>query len=304
MSRRARGLDGAGGYGYRGLAHSHWTLAMLIEMGRTLGRARLATIALTTAAFITISASVLAERGEVPALDVPYVPTPPDVVERMLDMANVKPGDFVIDLGCGDGRIAIAAAKRGARAFGVDIDPQRVEEAQLNARGAGVEDKAAFRRQNLFETRIAEASVLTMYLLRKVNLDLRPRVLQELKPGTRVVSHAFDMGDWEPDNHAEVGFRQVYMWIVPARVAGRWLVQDDAESFGLTLEQNYQYLKGTAHIAGKAVEVTQGRLTGADISLTLADGRKYRGRVSGHRMEAMPQSPESVARSWRAERVL
>ncbi len=277
---------------------------MLFEMDRTLGRARLATIALTTAAFITISASALAQRAETPALDVPYVPTPPEVVERMLDMANVKPGDFVIDLGSGDGRIAIAAAKRGARAFGVDIDPQRIEEAQLNARGAGVEDKATFRRQNLFETRIAEATVLTMYLLRQVNLDLRPRVLEELKPGTRVVSHAFDMGDWEPDNHAEVGFRQVFLWIVPAKVAGRWLVQDGSESFGLTLEQNYQYLKGTAQIAGKAVEVTQGRLTGADISFTLANGSKYQGRVYGDRMEAVPQSSGSTARSWRAERVL
>ena len=276
---------------------------MLTETGRTLGRARLSTIALATAAFITISASVLAERGETPALDVPYVPTPPEVVERMLDVANVKPGDFVIDLGSGDGRIAIAAAKRGARAFGVDIDPQRVEEAQLNARRAGVEDKATFTRQNLFETRVAEASVLTIYLLRQVNLDLRPRVLEELQPGTRVVSHAFDMGDWKPDHHAEVGFRQVFMWIVPARVAGRWLFQDGPESFHLTLEQHYQYLKGKAQIAGRTVEVSEGRLTGAHISLTLANGRKYQGRVSEHRMDAVPQSPENTARSWRAERV-
>ena len=194
---------------------------MLTEMGRTtLGRARLATIALTTAAFIVISAAALAERGETPALDVPYVPTPPEVVERMLDMAEVKPDDFVIDLGSGDGRIAIAAAKRGARAFGVDIDPQRVEEAQENARRAGMQGRVSFRRQNLFDTRIDEATVLTMYLLRKVNLELRPRVLDELKPGTRVVSHAFSMGDWKPDGHSEVGYRQVYLWIVPAKVAG------------------------------------------------------------------------------------
>ncbi len=275
---------------------------MLTEMGRTLGRARLATIALTTAAFIVISAAALAERGETPALDVPYVPTPPEVVERMLDMAEVKPDDFVIDLGSGDGRIAIAAAKRGARAFGVDIDPQRVEEAQENARRAGMQGRVSFRRQNLFDTRIDEATVLTMYLLRKVNLDLRPRVLDELKPGTRVVSHAFSMGDWKPDGHSEVGYRQVYLWIVPAKVAGRWRVQDGAESFSLTLEQSYQYLKGSAQLAGQTVELTEGQLRGADITLTLATGRKYQGRVEGDRMQAVPQGSAGTAARWQAKR--
>jgi SAM-dependent methyltransferase len=275
---------------------------MLLEMEHTLGRARLATIALTTAAFISISASVLAQRAETPALDVPYVPTPPEVVERMLDMAGVKSDDFLIDLGSGDGRIAIAAAKRGARAFGVDIDPQRVEEAQLNARRAGVEGKATFSRQNLFETRIGEATVLTMYLLTKVNLDLRPRVLDELKPGTRVVSHAFNMGEWKPDEHAQVGFRQVFLWIVPAKAAGRWLFQDGAESFSLTLEQDYQYLKGKAEIGGRTVEVSEGRLTGAEISFTLANGRKYQGRVHGDTIQAVPQSPAGTAAGWRAKR--
>jgi len=274
---------------------------MLTETGRTLGRARHATIALTTAAFIAISAAALAERGETPALDVPYVPTPPEVVERMLDMAEVKPDDFVIDLGSGDGRIAIAAAKRGARAFGVDIDPLRVEEAQENARKAGMQGKVSFRRQNLFDTRIDEATVLTMYLLRKVNLDLRPRVLDELKPGTRVVSHAFSMGDWKPDGHSEVGYRQVYLWIVPAKVAGRWRVQDGAESFSLTLEQSYQYLKGSAQLAGQTVDLTEGQLRGAHITLTLANGRKYEGRVEGDRMqEAAPAN--KPAPSWHASR--
>ena len=140
-------------------------------------------------------------------------------------------------------------------------------------------------------------------MLRKVNLDLRPRILDELKPGTRVVSHAFDMGDWKPDGHAEVGFRQVYMWIVPAKVAGRWLVQDGAESFSLTLEQSYQYLKGKALIGGQTVEVSEGRLSGADISLTLANGRKYQGRVNGDRMDAVPSpGADNTAASWRAER--
>jgi SAM-dependent methyltransferase len=275
---------------------------MLTEMGRTLGRARLATIALTTAAFIAISAAALAERGETPALDVPYVPTPPEVVERMLDMAEVKPDDFVIDLGSGDGRIAIAAAKRGARAFGVDIDPQRVEEAQENARKAGMLGRVSFRRQNLFDTRIDEANVLTMYLLRKVNLDLRPRVLDELRPGTRVVSHAFSMGDWKPDGHSEVGYRQVYLWIVPAKVAGRWRVQDGAESFSLTLEQSYQYITGKAQVGDRTVELSEGRLMGANIILTLADGRMYQGRVDGDRIEGTSSSGSTQQSLWQATR--
>jgi SAM-dependent methyltransferase len=275
---------------------------MLTEMGRTLGRARLATIALTTAAFIAISAAALAERGETPALDVPYVPTPPEVVERMLDMAEVKPDDFVIDLGSGDGRIAIAAAKRGARAFGVDIDPQRVEEAQENARKAGMLGRVSFRRQNLFDTRIDEANVLTMYLLRKVNLDLRPRVLDELRPGTRVVSHAFSMGDWKPDGHSEVGYRQVYLWIVPAKVAGRWRVQDGAESFSLTLEQSYQYITGKAQVGDRTVELSEGRLMGANITLTLADGRMYQGRVDGDRIEGTSSSGSTQQSLWQATR--
>jgi SAM-dependent methyltransferase len=275
---------------------------MLTEMGRTLGRARLATIALTTAAFISISASSLAERAEAPALDVPYVPTPPEVVERMLDMAAVGPNDVVIDLGSGDGRIAIAAARRGARAFGVDIDPQRVQEAQENARRAGMEGKASFRRQNLFDTRINEATVLTMYLLRKVNLDLRPRVLDELKPGTRVVSHAFSMGDWKPDDHAEVGYRHVFLWIVPAKVAGRWLVREGARKFDLALEQNYQYVTGKAQAGGGTVAVSEGRLTGADITLTLAGGRIYKGRVDGDRIEGTSSSGSTPHTPWQATR--
>lgn len=278
---------------------------MMFETSQTFRRARLATLAVTTAALITISAAALAQRPERPPLDVPYVPTPPEVVEQMLQMADVKPGDYVIDLGSGDGRIAIAAARKGARAFGVDIDPERIQEAQENARKAGVQDKVTFNRQNLFETRIGEASVLTMYLLTKVNLDLRPRILDELKPGTRVVSHAFDMGDWTPDQHAEIGHRQVFMWIVPAKVAGRWQVADGAEGLELTLEQTFQYLRGSARIGGKTIEVGDGWLHGTEIMFTLADGRKFHGRVHGDRMEATPASSggSKTTPTWRATRM-
>lgn len=153
-----------------------------------------------------------------PTLDVPYVPTPDEVVERMLRLADVRPGDRLIDLGSGDGRIPIAAAKRfGIRASGVDIDPKRVAEARANAKSAGVEDKVTFEVRNLFETPIADATVLTLYLLQRVNLELKPRILSELRPGTRVVSHQFDMGDWKPDRTETVGHRTIYLWTVPPR---------------------------------------------------------------------------------------
>ena len=188
-------------------------------------RARVAALALLAGALAGFSVGAAAQAVPGPALDVPFVPTPPEVVERMLQMVDVRAGDFVIDLGSGDGRIAIAAARKGARGLGVDIDPRRVREAQENARKAGVEDRVTFRRESLFDTGIGEATVVTMYLLPDVNMRLRPRLLDELKPGTRVVSHAFNLVDWTPDQQDKVGYRQVYMWIVPAKVAGRWQVK-------------------------------------------------------------------------------
>lgn len=149
-------------------------------------------------------------------LDVPYVPTPQAVVDKMLEMATVKSNDMVIDLGSGDGRIPITAAKQfGARAIGVDLNPTRVEEAQANAKKSGVEDKVQFKEQDLFETDISQATVLTMYLLPKVNLQLRPKIISQLKPGTRVVSHSFNMGNWPAEKTATVDGRTIYFWTVP-----------------------------------------------------------------------------------------
>lgn len=268
---------------------------MMFEPSRTIRRARLTTIALATAAFITLSDSALAQPADRPPLDVPYVPTPPEVVDRMLEMAAVRQDDFVIDLGSGDGRIAIAAARKGARALGIDIDPERVLEAQDNARKAGLQDKVQFKRQNLFDTKLSDATVVSMYLLTKINLDLRPRILQELKPGTRVVSHSFDMGNWKPDIHTEVGHRQVFMWIVPARAAGRWQGSIGAERFGLDLQQEYQYLKGSAEIDGTTLAVREGWLHGTDMHLALFNGRKLRGRVDGDRINSLPAAPGDKA---------
>ncbi len=221
-------------------------------------------------------------------LDVPYVPTPPEVVDRMLELTNVSKDDYVIDLGSGDGRIAIAAAKRGATAFGVDIDPDRIAEARENAKKAGVEGRVTFEQRNLFQTDISKANVLTMYLLQTVNRQLRPRILDELRPGTRVVSHAFDMGEWEPDQRDTVNGRSVYMWWVPAKVEGRWNVEAGERKIALDLQQQFQMLTGKATVNGREVPVKSGRLRGADIELVLeTEGgpTTLKGRVDGKTMQ-------------------
>lgn len=152
--------------------------------------------------------------------DVPYVPTSDAVVTAMLKLADVKRGDVVYDLGCGDGRIVITAAKRhGTRGVGIDIDPERIAESRRNAQAAGVEQRVEFRVQNLFDADIGDASVVTLYLLPDVNRRLMPKLLSDLKPGTRVVSHAFDMGDWQPERVVEVDGTRIFLWRIPARSA-------------------------------------------------------------------------------------
>lgn len=152
--------------------------------------------------------------------EVPYVPTREDVMNEMFKMAGVGKNDVVYDLGCGDGRIVIAAAKQfGARGVGVDIDPQRIEESNENARKAGVTDRVSFIEGDLFEAEIGKATVVTLYLLPSVNLRLRPKLLKELKPGTRVVSHNYDMGDWKPDKQTQIGDHMVFFWVIPEKPA-------------------------------------------------------------------------------------
>lgn len=151
-------------------------------------------------------------------LDVPYVPTPQKVVDGMLELADVKKGDVVYDLGCGDGRIIITAAKEyGATGIGVDLNPERIEEANVNASVAKVEDKVAFHEGDLFKFDFSKADVLTLYLLPDVNLKLRPKIQSEMKPGSRIVSHAFDMGDWEPDQKISVDGKTIYLWTIPEK---------------------------------------------------------------------------------------
>lgn len=158
------------------------------------------------------------EPGETRAPDVIFVPTPQPVVERMLELAEPRRGDVLYDLGSGDGRIPIIAARdHGIRAVGIDIDPQRIAESRKNAREAGVEDRVTFRQEDMFESDIGEASVVTLYLLDSLNEKLKPKLLAELKPGTRIVSQSFDMGEWEPERKSYIHGRNVYLWTVPER---------------------------------------------------------------------------------------
>ncbi|MDB5019546.1 MAG: type 11 methyltransferase [Pedobacter sp.] len=172
---------------------------------------------LTSLVIILICTISYADAQEKPQLDVPYVPTRPNVVDGMLRMANLKKGDVLYDLGCGDGRIVVAAAKQyGVTAVGFDIDPERIAEANANAKTAGVSDLVKFVNANLFNTDLSKASVITMYLLPSVNMQLRPKILA-LKPGTRIVSHAFDMGDWKPEKTENVDGSIIYFWTVPGK---------------------------------------------------------------------------------------
>jgi hypothetical protein len=218
-------------------------------------------------------------------LDVVYVPTPRETVDRMLQIAEVGPRDYVIDLGAGDGRIAIAAGRLGARALGVDLDPARIRDAEINAQRAGVTARVTFRRQNLFETDISEATVLTMYLLPSINLKLRPKILG-LRPGTRVVSHDFAMGDWKPDLTETVNWR-IHFWVVPARIAGTWQVQSGNQDFSIRIEQTYQQFKGTATVDGRSIPLRNTKLRGTQIEFSVdVTGHPvtYRGVVRGNQM--------------------
>lgn len=235
-------------------------------------------------------------------LDVPYVPTPQEIVDLMLDMADVGPQDDLIDLGSGDGRIVIGAVRnRGARtAVGVEIDPRRIAEANTNARAAGVEDRVVFELGDLFEKDFSSATVLTMYLLQSINLDLRPIILDTMKPGSRVVSHVFDMGDWAPDRYEWTGTVGVYLWIVPARVAGRWQLQaPDGGRLTLSLAQRYQRFDGYAEIAAERLPLTQASLRGDEIRFALG-AANYVGKVDGDTMHGLV-TPGAVV-GWNATR--
>ena len=225
--------------------------------------------------------------------DVVWVPTPQDTVDRMLDMAAAKPGDYVIDLGSGDGRTVITAAKRGIRAFGVEYNPDMVELSRRAVAQAGVADRARIVQGDIFKTDFSKATVLTMYLLPRLNLRLRPTILR-MKPGTRVVSHSFHMEDWEPDggfNASNDNCKEhclAYFWVVPARVAGAWSIPQGT----LRLEQKFQKFTGTLRTGGKTLKIEDGRVRGEEIAFS-AGGVRYSGTVRGRKMSVVMVEPVS-----------
>jgi SAM-dependent methyltransferase len=257
-------------------------------------------------------------------LDTPYVPTPQAVVERMLDLAQLKSGETVIDLGSGDGRIMIeAASKYGARGFGVEIDPRLVKLSNEKAAKAGVAERVKFLQQDLFKTDFHEANVLTLYLLPDVNLALRPKILAELKAGARVVSHDYGMGDWRPDAQETiaapdktVGARkesQVFLWTVPAKVDGEWsfLLSSGAKSrrTRLVLKQKYQVVSGSIELTGQGdVPLSGGKLRGDELRLTLPPGAvdhgpvEMIGRVNGDTIAGTLRKGGRELAAWSARR--
>jgi len=206
-------------------------------------------------------------------LDVPFVPTDEKSVDVMLNLAGVGPKDLLYDLGSGDGRIVVAAAKEwDARAVGVEMDPLRNEEAQEYAEWMKVDHLVTFVEDDLLTTDFSEATVVTMYLLHTVNLELRPRLLNELQPGARVISHAFDMGAWRADERVQLSGVNIYKWIIPAKVSGTWeWKRADGKLCRVELEQEFQRLTGTAWLDGEEVYLTSAKMRGVDIDLRISD---------------------------------
>ncbi len=229
--------------------------------------------------------------------DVIWVPTPQALVDKMLDMAKVTPQDYVIDLGSGDGRTVITAAKRGAKALGIEYNPDMVELSKRNAAKEGVSDKASFVKADLFESDFSKATVITMFLLPDINLKLRPKILG-LKPGTRIVSNSFTMGEWTADETTSAkdgctSYCTAYLWIVPAKVDGAWKMPQGE----LTLKQEFQMVSGTLKNGSNTVQISNGKLNGDQISFS-AGGTQYKGRVNGNTIEG----GNNPGQNWKATR--
>jgi SAM-dependent methyltransferase len=250
--------------------------------------------------------------------DVQYVPTPNNVVDEMLRLTGVTKDDVVYDLGCGDGRLVITAAERfGARGVGIDIDPQRISESRDNALQAGVTDRVRFLEQDLFEADIRQATVVTLYLLPKLNVQLRPKLLRDLQPGTRLVSHDFDMAEWQPDQSVRVPgasrTHSVHYWVIPADVSGVWHVQvpagTGARHYVLRLQQEFQEVRGTIGAEGRDIPLTNATLVGDRLRFTATtdeqgqmsfDGRADTNLMHGRvEIQGIPTAGRS---DWTAQR--
>jgi SAM-dependent methyltransferase len=239
-----------------------------------------------------------------PGKDVVWVPTPESVVNKMLDLAKVTPQDFLVDLGSGDGRTVINAAKRGVRAMGVEYNPDMVAISNREAARTGVAEKVKFVNGYIFATDFSQATVVTMYLLPSLNVRLRPTVL-DMKPGTRIVSHAFNMAEWEPDETANIDGRQAFLWLVPAKVGGNWTLQLAGQAHELALQQTFQMLSGSLKTGSEAAALSDARMRGEQISFVILERgvkREFTGRVQGNSIAGTVKSAGQADSSWSASR--
>lgn len=253
--------------------------------------------------------------------DVPYVPTPQVVVDEMLALADIGPDDILYDLGCGDGRIVITAAKEfGIKGVGVDIDPVRITECHVNAANARVEDDVTFVNEDLFEVDFSDASILTLYLLNSVNLRLRPHLFQQLKPGTRVVSHDFSMGEWEPDEKTDLfvehKYHYIFFWIIPANFSGQWTLKLPAALSSspavLEIEQTFQKAEGLLKLGNTHMPLEEAHITGEKLSFKLVQKGPntprtwiFEGKAKGHSLTGTVSfdSPDGRKKlDWQAKR--
>jgi len=234
--------------------------------------------------------------------DVVWVPTPQALVEKMLDLAHVTPSDLLIDLGSGDGRTVITAAKRGVKAIGVEYNPDMVALSYKKAEKEGVRNKVEFVNGDLFEYDFTKATVITMFLLPDINLRLRPQIL-DMKPGTRIVSNTFTMGDWTPDDTVTTDdesthWNTAYLWIVPAKVEGTWKFQPQGE---LVIHQEFQMVSGELIADGKKLTITGGKILGNEITFT-AGQFTYRGKIKGNSIEGIAENGKGTSTRWSAVR--
>ena len=233
--------------------------------------------------------------------DVPWIPTPQILVDKMIELAKITPDDFLIDLGSGDGRIVITAAKSGTRALGIEYNPELVHLAKINAEKEGVSKLTQFIEADLYEFDFSKATVITMFLLPEINMRIRPR-LYNLPPGTRIVSNTFTLQEWYYDEVAETGnasdsWNMAYLWVVPAKVEGKWIMPQDGE---LIFKQEFQMLRGSMAVGSKKLSITEGRLCGNEITFIAGD-TIYSGLVTGNKMEGTFTSGDDT-KKWSATR--
>ena len=273
--------------------------------------------ALLAAALFMVPAA--AAEKEIERTGGPYVPTPQIVVDQMLRMGKVGAKDFVIDLGSGDGVIVLTAAREmKARGFGVDIDPELVKLSNAEAKRLGIADRAAFHVQDVFKTDLSKATVITLYLLPSMMVNLRPKIFLEARPGTRVVSHDYNFDEWQPDDQITLDVPEkekvngvpkatILLWIVPAKVSGRWQLQvEGANPVDLALKQSYQVLGGSAAAGGTTMRLNNGRLRGEEINFTLNEGaarRQFKGTAAADAMQGTVDLGGGKTARWSARRL-